>query len=307
MGAPAGTVESGAIAVPEEHNAAIASRLDEVAGLLEEQHANPYRVAAYRRAAERLRVLGRPVAEILRTEGVEGLMRLPGIGEGIARSIRLLVTIGRLPMLERLRGESDPEAVLMSVPGIGSTLAERLHDELGIDTLAALEAAVHNGRLRDIAGIGEKRLAGIRDVLANRLGRVRQPPPAAHIEEPSVAELLDVDREYREQTQSGTLRTIAPRRFNPAGEAWLPILHTHRGAREYTALFSNSARAHRRGKTRDWVVLYWDGGDRQHTVITATRGALKGRRIVVGRVAECAQFYEPASHRARDLLVARPA
>ncbi len=293
--------------MPEERNAAIASRLDEVAHLLEEQNANPYRVAAYRRAAERLRVLKRPVAEILKAEGVEGLMRLPGIGESIARSIRLLVTIGRLPMLERLRGESEPEAVLMSVPGIGPTLAERLHDELGINSLAALEAAAHNGRLRDIAGLGEKRLAGIRDVLANRLGRVRRPSPAAQAEEPCVAELLDVDREYREKTESGTLRTVAPRRFNPTGAAWLPILHTHRGTREYTALFSNSARAHRRGKTRDWVVLYFDGGDRQHTVITATRGSLKRHRIVVGRFAECEQHYESTGHPARVLAVARPA
>ncbi len=289
--------------MPEEQNAAIASRLDEVANLLEEQGANPYRVAAYRRAAERLRVLRQPVAEIMRAEGMEGLMRLPGIGESIARSIRLLVTMGRLPMLERLRGESDPEAVLMSVPGIGPALAERLHDELGIDSLAALEAAAHNGRLRDIVGIGEKRLAGIRDVLANRLGRVRQPPA----EEPGVLELLDVDREYREKADSGILRTIAPRRFNPAGEAWLPILHTLRGTREYTALFSNSARAHRRGKTRDWVVLYYDGGNRQYTVITATRGSLKGHRIVVGRFAECERHYESAGHPAQDLAVARPA
>lgn len=297
-------MESGAIAVPEEHNAAIASRLDEVANLLEEQGANPYRVAAYRRAADRLRVLEQPVAEIMRAEGMEGLTRLPGIGESLARSIRFLVMTGRLRMLERLRGESDPEAVLMSVPGIGPTLAERLHDELGIDSLAALEAAAHNGRLRDIAGIGEKRLAGIRDVLANRLGRVRQAPASAPTEEPSVPELLDVDREYREKADSGVLRTIVPRRFNPAGEAWLPILHTLRGAREYTVLFSNSARAHRKGKTRDWVVIYHDGGDRQYTVITATRGPLKGRRIVVGRFAECEQHYESARHPARDLVVA---
>lgn len=293
--------------MPEEHNAAIASRLAEVANLLEEQGANPYRVAAYRRAAGRMRVLKQPVAEILRMEGMDGLMRLPGIGESIARSIRLLVKTGRLPMLERLRGESDPETLLRSVPGIGRKLAERLHDELGIASLAELEAAAHNGRLRDVAGIGEKRLAGIRDVLANRLGRVRQPPVGAPAEEPTVTELLDVDREYREKARAGALRMIAPRRFNPTGDAWLPVLHTTRGTREYTALFSNSARAHRRGKTRDWVVLYYDGGDRQYTVVTATQAPLRGRRIVAGRLAESEQHYEAAGSALRDLAAARPA
>ena len=89
----------------------------------------------------------------------------------------------------------------------------------------------------------------------------------------SIAELLDVDREYRHAAAAGTLRTIAPRRFNPAGESWLPILHTRRGPRRYTALFSNTARAHRAAKTRDWVVLYVDGpgGERQYTVLTAAR------------------------------------
>ena len=56
------------------------------------------------------------------------------------------------------------------------------------------------------------------------------------------------------------LPLIAPRRFNPSGEAWLPILHTTRGARHYTALFSNTARAHRAGRTHDWVVIYGDDG-----------------------------------------------
>ena len=82
---------------------------------------------------------------------------------------------------------------------------------------------------------------------------------------------------------------IAPRRFNPSHVAWLPILHTTRGRRHYTALFSNTARAHQLARTDDWVVIYWDDGrgERQATVVTATGGPLKGRRIVRGREAEC--------------------
>ncbi len=181
------------------------------------------------------------------------------------------------------------------MPGIGPTLATRLHDELDIDTLEELEIAAHDGRLRDLAGIGEKRLAGIRDALASRLGRFR--PAARAGPEPDVAELLDVDREYRDKAARGLLRRIAPRRFNPSGEAWLPVLHTHRGGREYTAMFSNTARAHRLGRTHDWVVLYYDGhaGERQATVITSRWGDLEGRRIVRGREDECAGYYAPFS------------
>jgi Holliday junction resolvasome RuvABC DNA-binding subunit len=274
-------------------NTEIARRLEEVAWLLNEQGANPYRVQAYRHAAELLRRLDRSVTEILQQEGVEGLRRLPGIGESLARSIREVVLTGRLPILARLRGEADPVSLLASVPGIGPVLADRLHHDLGIDTLEELEAAAHDGRLTNLAGVGEKKLAGVMDSLATRLGRVRAPVRLVAAEEPPVAELLDVDREYRDKAAAGQLRRIAPRRFNPGGEAWLPVLHTQRGERHYTVLFSNTARAHQLGKTHDWVVLYYDGGqgERQCTVITSQGGPLTGKRVVRGREGECVSYY----------------
>jgi putative hydrolase len=271
-------------------NEYIASKFDEVAMLLEQQGANPYRVAAYRQAATTLRNLKQPVTEILEQEGPEGLMRLPGIGTGLSRSIQMLVITGHLPLLDRLRGESASQQVLMTVPGIGPKLAEKLYEDLGIDSLEDLEAAAIDGRLRNLAGMGEKRLAGIRDVLARRLGRI---PPLVSTTQAPVNELLDVDREYREKADAGELRTIAPRRFNPDAEAWLPILHTRRGEREYTALFSNTSHAHELNKTHDWVVIYCDDGSRglTSTVITAQRGRLKGRRVVRGREADSAAYY----------------
>ena len=89
------------------------------------------------------------------------------------------------------------------------------------------------------------------------------------------------------------LPKITPRRFNPKGEAWLPILHTQRGERHYTALYSNTARAHELGKVHDWVVLYFDSGvrERQATVITSHLGSLAGKRIVRGRETECTDYY----------------
>ncbi len=278
--------------MPDPLNATIAARLDEVAMLLEQQGANPYRVAAYRNAADTLRHLPRSVADILEEEGLAGLEKLPGIGESLSRSIRTLVQTGRLPLLDRLRGSSGPQAVLMTIPGIGPKLAEKLHDELGISSLEDLELAAYDGRLKNLAGFGEKRLAGIRDVLAHRLGRRRS--ARGEVQLPPVEELLDVDREYREKAKAGKLPKIAPRRFNPKGEAWLPVLHTRRDNREYTALFSNTARAHELGTTHDWVVIYSDDGNREltFTVVTAQRGRLKGLRVVRGREDESAAYYE---------------
>ncbi len=76
------------------------------------------------------------------------------------------------------------------------------------------------------------------------------------------------------------------------------MLHTQRGARHYTALYSITARAHELEKTDDWLVLYDDGGrgERQCTVITAQRGSLTGKRIVRRREVECADHYQVQSY-----------
>jgi len=290
-----GTVTSDA-APRQPLNEDIADYLDEIARLLEQQRANEFRVRAYRAAASTIRALPRSVMEILILEGITGLDRLPGIGATLARVISLIAFTGHHPLLDRLRGESDPVALLMSVPGLGPTLARRLHDDVNVETLEQLELAAHDGTLARLPGFGEKRVAGIRDALAARLGRTR-PGPVHHEALPPVAELLDVDREYRDKASVSKLPRIAPRRFNPSRKAWLPVLHTARGQRQYTVLFSNTALAHRLGKTRDWIVLYFDGhdGERQSTVVTAGTGPLRGKRVVRGRELECQQYYAVSS------------
>ncbi len=274
-------------------NARVARRLEELALLLELQGANPFRIAAYRRAANVAASFAEPLQNLYQREGIEGLERIPGIGHRLAIAIRTLLETGRLPLLEHVRGEVDPVVLLQSVPGIGPVQAERLHHELGIDTLEELETAAHDGRLASLAGFGAKKVAGIVDSLGSRLGRLRQPP---HGTAPIVAELLDVDREYREAAGAGKLPTLAPRRFNPEKKSWLPILHTERSDRHYTAMFSNTARAHRLGTTRDWVILYGDSdsGAHQYTVVTGRKGPMEGRRVVRGREEECEQYYARA-------------
>jgi hypothetical protein len=177
---------------------------------------------------------------------------------------------------------------------VGPVLAKRLHETLHVETLEQLEAALHEKEPRPVAGLGPRRRAAIQAVLAQMLARIR-PIRTKMADEPSVDLLLDVDREYRGKAQSNKLKTIAPKRFNPKGEAWLPILHTRRGQWQFTALFSNTARAHELDRVSDWVVIYFqsdNGGEAQRTIVTETRGVLAGRRVVRGREQECAAVYE---------------
>jgi len=78
---------------------------------------------------------------------------------------------------------------------------------------------------------------------------------------PGVELLLDVDREYRQKVRAGLLPRIAPRRLNPEGKAWLPVLHTRFGPWHFTALFSNTERAHELHRTYDWVLIFFSDPD----------------------------------------------
>jgi hypothetical protein len=279
-------------------NAAVARRLGELAELLEARAENPFRVRSYRRAAQVIDELAEPVQTILDREGVDGLDELPDIGKSLARSVETLARTGHLPLLDRLRAASDPTTALSTVSGIGHDMAARIHKQLGISTLDELEAAAIDGRLARVPGMGRKRVRSVVECLS---GRGRQSTPTAAPREPdrfeeipSVAELLDVDREYREKATAGKLLMIAPRRFNPTGAAWLPILYTERHGRHYTALYSNTARAHELGTTHDWVVIYLDDESRRYqcTVITSRFGSLRGHRIIRGREDECREYYD---------------
>lgn len=273
--------------------AQVADQLDEYAALLESQQANPYRVQAYRRAANTLRVLAEPIAQRFDREGMAGLDALPGIGPGIAGAITELLSTGHWSQLERLRGTLDPLAVLRLIPGIGPRLAARIHDHLHVDTLEALEHAVHDGRLAQVPGLGARRVDAIGTLLAGLLAKRRATAPRP-THRPGVDLLFDVDREYREGAAAGRLRTIAPKRLNPEGRAWLPLLQTSRGDWHFTAMFSNTELAHRLGRTHDWVVIYGydhDHIEQQYTVVTETRGSFEGRRMVRGREPECVAWY----------------
>jgi len=301
------TADVGATGSQPPINAACADKLREAAALLEAQGANPFRVAAYRRAADTLRSLPGDIGLIVEHEGAEGLEALPGIGRGIARALVEMWRTGRWVQLERLRGNADPVQLFTLLPGLGHRLAERIHDDLNVDTLEALEVAAHDGRLEQVAGVGPRRAAAIRASLQVMLSRGRARRGAvpgstvtsnaaslAVDAQPPVAELLAVDRQYRDKAARGDLPTIAPRRFNPAGEAWLPVLHVTRDGWHYTALYSNTALAHELDRTRDWVVVFfYDDAhvEGQHTIVTETHGPLTGRRVVRGREAECAAHY----------------
>ena len=294
---------------PQVTNEQIASYLDEMAINLADQHANPFRVDAYRAGAQVIRDLPESVQELSLSEGRAGLGALPHIGKSLAAAVDEIAHTGRLRALDRLRGHITPVELFQTVPGIGEELADRIHRELHLDTLEDLEVAVHDGRLDTLAGFGPRRLQAVANNLATMLARSSRrkarrfdelreaganvAPPKRRRTRPPVAILLEIDHLYRTQAKTGSLPRIAPNRNNPGGKAWLPILHTEQDAWHFTVMFSNTDRAHELGRTRDWVILYYDrdGHEDQCTVVTETRGRLAGQRVVRGREDACAKHY----------------
>lgn len=292
-------------AMPHAKNQEIAGILDEIADLLEFQQDNPHRIRAFRTGARQVRALPEPIDKLVAEKGLDSLENITGIGKGLTSVIGEYLQTGRSSLLDRLHGEVSPVDIFSQIGGIGEELADRIVKELGIRSLEELEEAAYDGRLASVKGFGQQRLNTVRESLSGRLNRssrryiqerleAASEKPEKLDDRPPVSLILEVDSEYRQKAAAGRLRKIAPKRFNPEGEAWLPVMQTKKDGWSFTALYSNTARAHELGKTRDWVVIYYEKGgkERQHTVLTAASGPLKGRRIVRGREDESRQYYE---------------
>lgn len=147
-------------------NVEIAECFRRVADLLEIEGANPFRVRAYRTAAQTIRSLPHALHELV-ADG-EDLTELAGIGEDLAAKIEEIVSTGSLALLEEL-GRKTPQslAILLELPGLGPRRVRALHETLGVRNLDDLARAVRAGRVRALPGFGAKTEQRIRDALAH--------------------------------------------------------------------------------------------------------------------------------------------
>ncbi len=133
----------------------LSTLFEQIANLLEYQGENVFRIRAYRRAAETLATFSGDL-DHLATAG--RLRELSGIGADLAQKIEEYLTTGQLDAFERLR-KTVPSGVLefLEVPGVGPKLAKVFVDRLKLKTVADLEQAARDGRLRALPGFGGKK------------------------------------------------------------------------------------------------------------------------------------------------------
>jgi DNA polymerase (family X) len=145
------------------NNQQIAERLEAFASLLELAEANPYTARAYRRAAETIRGVGFPVAELVRSGKAR---QLRGIGSGIESRLRELVETGTIAELEELEREISPDLVgLGRYLGLTAKRSVELARALDVHTADELREAAAAGRLRTVPGIGPKTEARLLEAL----------------------------------------------------------------------------------------------------------------------------------------------
>ena len=278
-------------------NIEIARIFEDVADLLEMLGASVFRIRAYRAAARTVETLGTPAESLLKKDG-NALEALPGIGKDLAGKIREIIETGELTLLKELAVQI-PESVIqmIRIPGLGPKRAKQIYDQLGIATLAGLEQAAREGRLRALRGWKEtmeaKVLQGIADLKAWR-GRFRLVEADAAIR--PLLERLEATQELTHLQVAGSYR----RRRETVGDVDLlvtataaePVMERFLSAPEVKQVLAHgdtkSSIVLRQGLQVDLRVvgeeslgaaLHYFTGSKAHNIAVRTLGVKRGVKI----------------------------
>src|SRR3954452_17748023 len=146
-------------------NLAIARVLGEIGDLLEIKNGNPFKIRAYRNAADTIAHLGEPVASLPAADR----LGLPGVGKDLAAKIGELVDTGTCQYHQELLQEFPPTVLhLLRLQGVGPQTVALLYRGLDIKSLDDLESAARDGRIRELKGMGAKKEALILKALEDR-------------------------------------------------------------------------------------------------------------------------------------------
>ena len=238
------------------HNADIAAIFDEIADLLEIRDDNPFRIRAYRNAARTVGGYGRELKTPI--ESGAALPKLPGIGADLAARIHEIATTGHCAMRDTLRKQMPPAITeLLKVPGLGPKRVQALNRELGVSTIAQLDAAAHAGQLHDPPGFGlktEQQIQQALDALAAQAGQIvrfRRPLATRYAEAlvdylkrvPGVAQVVVAGSYRRMQDTVGDLDILV------TSDAGGPLMARFIAYDEVQTVLSH-------GETRSSVVLH---------------------------------------------------
>lgn len=144
----------------------IIERLETIAILLELQGDNPFKIRAYAQGARALEALETPLEELIANDA---LASVRGIGSALAEKITTLQQTGELAFYDQLKAKVAPGLLeMLEIPGLGAKKVRALNQELGIDSIEALQKAAESGAVAALKGFGAKSEAKILEGIRNR-------------------------------------------------------------------------------------------------------------------------------------------
>jgi DNA polymerase (family X) len=148
----------------KENNQQLATIFRSMADLLSAQRANPYRVRAYRRAADALLAIDEDVTALVERQGLE---EIDGIGADLAKKIEEFLETGTIRAYEELKTPLPAEVKSWaSLPGLSESLVTYLYFRLGIRTLDDLAQITRSHLLRTLpsfSGSEERLLQAVQE------------------------------------------------------------------------------------------------------------------------------------------------
>ena len=137
-----------------------------MANLLAARRANPYRVRAYRTAAESLLGLSEDLADLAARRQLQAI---PGIGRDLAEKIEEFLATGTIRAYEDLKTPLPADVAGWALmPGLSDALVSYLYFRLNIRTLADLETLVESHLLRTEPGFSGSEAALLAAIRAQR-------------------------------------------------------------------------------------------------------------------------------------------
>ncbi len=137
-------------------NAEIAQILRNI-GFFEDMKGERFKPRAYEKAAEAVESLYEEIEEIHRRGGIKAIMEIPGVGQSIAEKIEEALRTGKVSYYEKLKKQIPVDIDRLSqIEGVGPKTVRTLYQKLKIRTLDELEKAAREGRIKKLAGFGEK-------------------------------------------------------------------------------------------------------------------------------------------------------
>ena len=153
-------------------NEEIARSFNRMASLMEVRGEDAFRLRSYRMAAEAIETWPVQMKEIAETEGIAGLLEIPGVGKALAGKIVELVQTGTFQAWEKLTTETPATVLeLLDLPGVGPKTAATFHQKFKISSLDDLRKFAAGGGLEMVDGIGPKSAEKIKESLARDADR----------------------------------------------------------------------------------------------------------------------------------------